>query len=107
MKRRSFQLSHEIFWKLESVRSFQSHDNVSETVRFCIDYTHAAICVGPANEKPDGLSGLVEKNNLMLRFILIELVKMHEGQVKPLSDTSRQYLKELKQQMQDYLESQS
>ena len=107
MKRRSFQLSQESFWKLESIRSLQEDDNLSQTLRFCIDFAYEAICLNSATKPSEELAGLVEKNNVILRFILIELVKMHDGQLQPLSDSSRQYHKELKQQMQNYLEKQS
>jgi hypothetical protein len=106
MKRRSFQLSQESFWKLESIRSLQEDDNLSQTLRFCIDFAYEAICLNSGTEPSDKLTTLVEKNNVILRFILIELVKTHDGQLQPLSDSSRQYLKELKQQMQNYLEKQ-
>lgn len=107
MRRRSFQLSQEIFWKLENIQSFQNHDNISESVRFCIDYAYEALCLGVSGNQSEQLSELIEKNNLVLRFILIELVKMHEGKVQPLSDNSKEYLKALKRQMQDYLEKRS
>ncbi len=107
MKRRSFQLSEECRWRLQNIQSFQNHANVSQTVRFCIDFAYEAVCAGTSEEQPEGLSEVAQKNNLILRFILIELVKMHEGEVKPLSEAGKEYLKELKQQMQHYLEKTS
>ncbi len=104
MKRHSFRLTHEDTWKLQNVQDLRNHTNASEALRFCIDFTYSALCLGQTDKNDIDLRALVKKNNLMLRFLFIELTKMHGGETKPLTDIGRKYLENLKQQLTNYIE---
>ncbi len=105
MKRRSFCLTHEDVWKLQNVQEMQEHDNVSEALRFCIDFAYTSLCLGQSDHRSDDLLPIVKRNNLMLRFLFIELAKLHGGDIQPLSETGRKYLEQLKRQLTDYMEN--
>ncbi len=105
MKHRSFRLTHEDIWKLQNLQDLQDHTNVSETLRFCVDFAYSALCLGQPENNANNMLALVKRNNLMLRFLFIELTKMHRGEVQPLTGAGRKYLENLKQQLSNYIEN--
>jgi hypothetical protein len=48
---------------------------------------------------------VVQKNNILLRVLLIESIKGHNGGAAPLSEQGRQYLKQLQAEIRKYMES--
>lgn len=104
MQRRSFHLTTEDVWKLQNVHDLQEHSTVSETLRFCIDFTYTAICPGQPEANSNEMLELLKKNNVMLRFLLVELTKLHRGEVEPLTEVGRTYLANLKKQLEAQLE---
>jgi len=99
MKRRSFCLMQEDYWKLINIKDFHDYKNVSEALRFCIDFTYSELCLSPKSVARDQLLTITEKNNILLRYLFIELVKMHDGTAKPLSAAAQEYLETVKREM--------
>lgn len=47
---------------------------------------------------------LLKKNKLMLRSLVVEITKLHRGEVPPLNDAGRRYLDKLKKELEAQLE---
>ncbi len=105
MKKRSFALSGEGYSKLEDLQGFKSHKTLAETVRFCVDYTYDHLLFEADALPSDELLTVVQKNNILLRVLLIETIKMHQGKAEPLDDSARQYLKQLQAEIRKYMAS--
>ncbi|MCG8604832.1 hypothetical protein MJD09_07530 [bacterium] len=99
MTRRSFCLSHEDAWRLNNIKDFNDDETLSAALRFCISFTYENLCLGNPAEDSDVLLTLTRKNHLLLRYLLVEMIKSHQGQAKPLNNSGRRYLMNLKQEM--------
>ncbi len=104
MKRRSFHLTTEDTWKLKNVQELQEHATLSEAIRFCIDFCYTELCSGQSEMRKDGSLTLLKKNNLMLRYLLVELTKLHRGEAEPLDATGQAYLTNIRKQLETQLE---
>ncbi|NIP22971.1 MAG: hypothetical protein GWO38_03905, partial [Phycisphaerae bacterium] len=82
MKQRSFRLSAEDLAKLDDIRQLKNFDNAAEALRFCIQSAYDRLLdVGQPALHPGTaeLNQLIKKNNVLLDFVLMELVKTHGG----------------------------
>ena len=104
MQRRSFCLTEQDYWQLNNIKALQEHQNLSEALRFCISFTFESLCLNPESKPANEVAALVRKNNLLLRYIFVELVKMHDGNAKPLSPAAQEYLEKVKQEIKKQME---
>jgi hypothetical protein len=104
-RKRSFALTNEGYSKLDDLKEFKNHKTLSETVRFCVDYTFDHLLFEADSRPSDEVLTVVQKNNILLRVLLIESIKGHNGGAAPLSEQGRQYLKQLQAEIRKYMES--
>ena len=107
--RRSFVLPPEIVEALNQIQLAQDFDNPSEALRFCVAFTYEQLRQPTPATPNDRLLTLVMKNNTLLRYLLIEVTKIQEGNNsldEPLSERGHQYLKKLVQEIKTYYQKQ-
>lgn len=105
MRKRSFALTEEGYSKLGDIKELKNHETLAESARFCIDFTFERLLFTGEPAASDEVKTLVQKNNILLRYILIEIVRNHGGKAKPLDESVRHYLKQLHEQIKSYMES--
>lgn len=101
--RRSFVVPPEIDQALAQIQEAQGLDNPSEAFRFCVAFTFKHLSEPPpAPPDPDErLLALVTKNHTLLRYLLIEVIKIHQGR-ESLSEPERDYLNRLVNEIKNY-----
>lgn len=105
MKKRSFALSTEGFTKLEDLRELKQHKTLAETLRYCVDFAYDRLLLDTEALASDELHNVVKKNNVLLRVLLIEIIKGHDGQAQTLSQSARSYLRNLQTDIKRYMEN--
>jgi len=98
MKRRSFAIPGEIESKLTEIKQLKKLDNTSEAMRFCVDHTYENLLFQP----PAELISTLEKNSILLRYLLIEVIKIHGGKTQ-ISETSKKYLKHINTEISEHI----
>ncbi len=99
MKQRSFRLSVEDLSKLDDIKQLKNFDNAAEALRFCIQSAYDRLLEVDQPEQHSGtaeLNQLIKKNNILLDFVLMELVKTHGGLSPEWDQTALDYLEKLK-----------
>lgn len=105
LKKRSFAISTEGYSKLEEIKELKNLKTLAEAVRFSIDFCYDRLLLDTDLLLSDELLNVVQKNNILLRVLLIEIVKSHNGSSKSLSESGRGYLKNLHAEISTYMES--
>lgn len=100
MKRRSFSLSGEIESKLIEIQQVKRLNNLSEAMRFSIDKVHEELLFQPPTE----LVSTVEKNAILLRYLLIEVCKTHGGK-RQISQPVKDYLALLNKEISEHIKN--
>lgn len=100
--RRSFVLPPEIVEALGQIQFSQGHDNMSEALRFCVAYTFDQLSQMNKPEDDQGLKKMVSKNYTLLQYILLEVIKTHDG-TENLSSKGQDYLKKLNKEVKSCL----
>ncbi len=78
---------------------------MAEAVRFSVDFCYDRLVLDTDSLLSDELLNVVQKNNVLLRVLLIEMVKSHNGSTESLSESGRGYLKNLHAEISNYMES--
>ena len=101
--RRSFVVPPEIDQAVAQIQEAQGLDNPSEAFRFCVAFTFKHLSQPPPVPPPpdERLLALVTKNHTLLRYLLIEVIKIHQGK-ESLSEPERDYLNRLVREIKDY-----
>lgn len=109
MEVKSFKLNSESVYKLRSIVDELKLESNSDAVRFCIDHVYDMFVAseypvpsksnGNNEDFVDGLSALIRDNRVLLMFVLMELVKLHGGDIKPYDDCQKEYLIKLKSEL--------
>jgi hypothetical protein len=100
--RRSFVIPPEIDEALSQIQKHQGLANPSESFRYCVAHTFHHLSQPRASSAADDrLLTLVTKNNTLLRYLLIEIIKTHEGR-DALSEGEQNYLKKLNQEVRNF-----
>ncbi len=105
MRKRSIALTAEGCSKLEDLKALKNHKTVAQTIRFCIDFAYDHLLFEAGSLPSDEVLTVVQKNNVLLRVLLIETIKAHDGHAPALSESARGYLKQLQTEIRRYMES--
>lgn len=103
--RRSFVVPPEIDEMMRQIQEAQRLANPSEAFRFCVAFTFERLSQPEPTTKDGQLLTLFKKNNALLRYLLIEVIKIHDGN-ESLSQQGQQYLKKLVQEIKSYHQKQ-
>jgi len=100
MKRRSFALPGETESKLVEIKQLKSLDNISESFRYCVDHTYENLLF----QSPTELISIMEKNSILLRYLLIEIVKVHGGKTQ-VSENAKKYLQHINTEIHEHIKN--
>ncbi len=100
MKRRSFALPAETESKLGEIQNLKGHRTPSEALRWAIDVCYERTLYKTQADLLDELRIRLAKIDAMLRFQLVETVKLHTPQVQ----ASQEYLAKLNKEIGDYVQ---
>lgn len=106
MKKRSVALTGEQLGKLEDIQLSYNCESISDAVRYCIEATYSRLLQQDDENRPPAAGTLWQetleiskKNNILLNFLLIDLVKSHGGHAKDFNEDVLAYLERLRDQI--------
>ena len=101
--RRSFVIPSEYDQALEQIRQMRGLSNPSKAFRFCIEYTYEKLLSPAPATTDEPLLELVTKNHALLHYLLIEIIKAHEGR-GPLKKDEKEYWQRVIKDIAGYYE---
>jgi hypothetical protein len=99
MKRRSFAFTAEHESKLNDIQNSKDFSSRAAAMRFCVEYTFEGVMYQVKPELPI----LVQKNHILLRYLLIEAVKTHGGKTNS-SQAVEDYLSTLNREITEHIQ---
>ena len=101
VRRRSFVIPEDHDKMLELIRQACNRPNLSKAFLFCIEFTFEQLSRPAPETNDERLLNLATKNHTLLRYLLIEMVKTHKGEVA-YGEVEKAYLHDLFEEIKGY-----